>query len=211
MIEIQKELNEIALDITEPQYRAMPELSYSNLSTYERTGYNGLEHLFDKIESPSLTLGSIVDTILTGGKDEFDDKFTVLDVNVTDGGKKVIDKLLSMNLPYDSFEDIPQGIVSNAAKEAGFWKDDKWNNRRYHEVLNTGNIAALYNASLHAEKTIVDTETYNDAVSMVKALREAPATSGYFADNDELSPIKRYYQLKFKAKLQGVGYRCMAD
>ena len=46
---------------------------------------------------------------------------------------------------------------------------------------------------------------------MVRALRESPATSGYFADNDELSPIKRYYQLKFKAILNGVGYRCMAD
>jgi hypothetical protein len=46
---------------------------------------------------------------------------------------------------------------------------------------------------------------------MVRALREAPATSGYFADNDELSPIRRYYQLKFAANFEGVGYRCMSD
>jgi hypothetical protein len=46
---------------------------------------------------------------------------------------------------------------------------------------------------------------------MVRALRESPATCGYFAENDEMSPIRRYYQLKFKAKLDGVNYRCMAD
>ena len=57
-MEIQKQLSDIALDISESEYREMPELSYSTLSTYETLGYNGLEHLFDKKESPSLLLGS---------------------------------------------------------------------------------------------------------------------------------------------------------
>ena len=210
-MEVQKTLDSIALNISEPEYRAMPELSYSTLSTYDRTGYDGLEHLFDRKESPSLTLGSVVDSILTGGEDEFNRLFQVLDVNVTDGGKDVCNQLIALSLPYESFEEIPEMIVSNAAKEVGFWKDNKWDNRRYKEVLKTGNIAEYYNALINTDKTIIDTETYNDAIAMVRALRESPATSGYFADNDELSPIKRYYQLKFKAILGGVGYRCMAD
>ena len=65
-MEIVKELSAISLPITEPEYRQMPELSYSNLSTYESLGYNGLDHLFDKKESLSLTLGSAVDAIITG-------------------------------------------------------------------------------------------------------------------------------------------------
>ena len=206
-----KELSDISLSITEPQYRAMPELSYSTLSTYDRVGYDGLDHLFDKVESPSLTLGSIVDTIITGGEEEFKKLFLVLDVNVTDGGKDVCNSLINMNLPYKSFEEIPELTVSYAAKEAGFWKADKWDKIRYREVLKTGNIAEYYNSLLSTDKTIVDSATYQDALAMVRALRESPATSRYFADNDEMSPIKRYYQLKFKAKLDGVGYRCMAD
>ena len=210
-MEIQKTLDSIALDISEPEYRAMPELSYSTLSTYEKTGYDGLEHLFDKKESPSLTLGSIVDSILTGGEDEFHRLFQVLDVSITDSGKDVCNQLVSLSLPYESFEEIPELIVSNAAKEVGFWKGNNWDSRRYKEVLKTGNIAEYYNTLTNTDKTIISTETFNEALAMVKALREAPATSGYFADNDELSPIKRYYQLKFKAVLEGVGYRCMAD
>jgi hypothetical protein len=56
MVEIVKELSEISLPISEPEYRQRPELSYSTLSTFEKTGFDGLEHLFDKKESPSLLL-----------------------------------------------------------------------------------------------------------------------------------------------------------
>ena len=208
---IEKTLDSIALQISEPEYRAMPELSYSTLSTYEKTGYDGLDHLFDKKESPSLLLGSLVDTLLTEGEDEFNKKYCVLDVSLTDGGMDVATQLLNMGLPYASFEEIPEYLVSQAAKDAGFWKADKWDKIRYREVLKTGNIGAFYNASLHTEKVIVDSAMYNDALAMVRALRSAISTAQYFAQDDPFSPIKRYYQLKFKAVLDGVGYRCMAD
>lgn len=211
MIEIQKELSQIALDITEPEYRQRPELSYSTLSTYETVGFTGLDHLFDRKESPSLTLGSVVDTMLTGGEDEFRSLYTVLDINVTDSGIDICKSLISQNLPFDNFEEIPESIVSQVAKGVGFWQNDKYDNTRYKQVLKCGNVAEYYNAFYHADKTIISSDTYQTALAMVRALREAPATSGYFADNDEMSPIRRYYQLKFAANFEGVGYRNMAD
>ena len=211
-MEIKKTLDSIALPISEPEYRAMPELSYSTLSTYEKSGFDGLTHLFDKVETPSLTFGSVIDSIITGGMEEFNDRFTVLDVNITDGGKDTCKQLLTMLYPpYPNFNDIPEAVVSMAAKQAGFWKDDKWDNRRYKEVLKTGNVADYFNALANTDKTIIDTETYSEALACVKALKESPATAPYFADNDIFSPIQRYYQLKFNAVLDGVGYRCMAD
>ncbi len=210
-MEIVKELKDISLDITESQYRERPELSYSILSTYEKTGYNGLDHLFDKKESPSLTFGSVVDALVTGGLDEFNSLFLIVDGTITDGGKSVCSKLISMNLPYERFSDIPQDIVSNAAKEAGFWKDDRWDKRRYSEVLKSGNVEGFFQALKYSEKTVITTEEYENAVACVKALKESPATSSYFAEDDIFSPIRRYYQLKFAAILDGVGYRNMAD
>ena len=210
-MQIEKTLDSIALEISEKEYRAMPELSYSMLSDYERLGYDGLDKLFERKESPSLVTGSCVDAIITGGEDEFNRLFTVMDINISAGGKDICNQLISMCLPYQSFDEIPELIVSNAAKEVGFWKDDKWDAKRYKEVLKTGNISGYYSALLNADKTIIDTNTYNDVINMVRALRESPATAGYFADNDELSPIQRYYQLKFKAVFEGVGYRNMAD
>ena len=211
MIEIQKELSEIAWNVPEKIYREDPALSYSTLATYERSGYDGLDHLFDKKESPSLLLGSLVDTALTGGEDEFKSLYTVLDINVTDSGIDICKSLVNQCLPFETFDEIPESIVSQVAKEVGFWQADKWDNTRYKQVLKTGNIAEYYNALKHSDKTIVSVAMYQDAMNMVRALRESPATAGYFADNDELSPIRRYYQLKFKFSHNNVNYRSMAD
>lgn len=209
---IRKELSDIALNITEPEYRQMPELSYSTISTYESLGFNGLDHLFDKKESPSLTFGSCVDAILTGGEEEFNNLFFVANIDLTDSGYTIVQKLVDENLPYENFTDIPEQIISQLAQSVGFWKDEKWNSRRYNEVLKTGTVAEYYYALKNcADKTIISNKTYLDVLACVRTLKESPATCGYFADNKEDSPIKRYYQLKFKAILDGVGYRNMAD
>ena len=208
-----KELKDIAWDVDERTYRQDTALSYSTIARYEREGYNSLDKLFERRETPSLTFGSIVDSIITGGEDEFKDRFLVLDINVTDGGKDVCRQLLTLysDGPIPAFEDIPENVVSIAAKEAGFWKADKWDRIRYREVLKTGNIAEYFNALTNTGKTIIDTDTFRSAVACVKALRESPSTHGYFADDDQFSPIRRYYQLKFRTSLGGVAYRCMAD
>lgn len=132
-MEITKKLSQISLDISEPEYRQRPELSYSTLSRYESLGFNGLDHLFDKIESPSLLFGSIVDCLLTDGMNAFNERFIVLDIKVTDGGKDVCSKIRELYPDYTSFEEIPVECVSYAAKEAGFWKSDKWDKIRYRD------------------------------------------------------------------------------
>ena len=72
-----KSLYSISWRVDEPTYRADPALSYSTLAKYERSGFNDLEHLFDKLETPSLTFGSAVDSIITGGQEEFDERCMV--------------------------------------------------------------------------------------------------------------------------------------
>lgn len=208
----EKELKDISLQITEPEYRQRPELSYSTLSRYESLGFNGLDHLFDKLDTPSLTFGGVVDTILTGGEDEFKNTYIVMDFHISDSGMDICKKLVSLYKDtYSSFGGIPEYIVSQVAKEMGFWQADKWDKRRYREVINTGNVAECYSALSNTDKKVIDTTTYRDAIACVRALRTSTVTQGLFADNDELSPIRRYYQLKFAAKLNGVGYRSMMD
>lgn len=208
---MEKELKDISWLVDEPTYRADPALSYSTLAKYEREGFDKLDKLFEHISTPSLVEGSATDAIITGGADEFNANFVVLDINITDGGKDTCTQLLSMGSPFETFEEIPEDLVSQAAKLTGFWQADKWDKIRYKKVLETGNIAEYYNALRHSDKTILDTKTFESVQAMVRALKESPATSGYFADNDELSPIRRYYQLKFKAKFGNVSYRCMMD
>lgn len=211
MVAIEKELSDISLHISEPEYRQLPELSYSTLSTYEKTGFDGLDHLFDKKESPSLTLGSMVDSILTGGEEEFNSIYFVADFpTLGEKEQKIADYLFSQfGGNYDSFGNIPATYILDAANVFEFqrnWKDDT-----RIKVLSERCLQYYLLKYQAGSKVIVNTDTFQQALACVKALRESPATCGYFADNDDLSPIRRYYQLKFKAIFDGVGYRCMSD
>ena len=210
-MEIKKDLSELALELTEEQYRNSEELHYSTISRFEEKGFNGLDHLFDPIESEGITFGQVVDTLLTGSGQEFQDRFIAADINVTEGGMNTIKKLIEMGLEYSSFEDIPQQIVATAGKLAGFYADDKFDKTRYDKVLKTGNVAEYYTMLLHSDKTLINLQMYDDAIACVNALKQSPATSGYFADDDPFSPIRRYYQLKFKATIDKIGYIVMLD
>lgn len=208
---IQKELPDISWQVTEPVYRADPALSYSTLARYEREGFNNLEHLFDHVSTPSLTIGSMVDTLITGSQEEFDKLFYVADIpSLGDKESLIANDLFSQYKDkYISFSLIPHSIVLDAANLYGFQKN--WRDDTRVRVL-TERCTNYYNLKFNAgSKTIVNTETYYKVMQMVRALKESPATQGYFADNDSMSPIRRYYQLKFKARLRDVDYRCMAD
>lgn len=209
---IVKELPTISLPITEPEYRARPELSYSNLSSYESLGFEGLDHLFDRKESPSLTLGSIVDTLITGSGAEFNAHYYVADFQTLGEKETLVANYLFEHYgsDYISVSLIPFQSILEAANTYEFqrnWKDDT------RVKVITERCSYYYGIKANAkDKTIVDRKTFEDALEMVRALRESPATSGYFAENEPMfSPIRRYYQLKFAANLEGVDYRCMMD
>ena len=209
---MKKSLKDISWDVTEEVYRADPALSYSTLSRYERGGFHEVPKLFDKIESPSLTFGSAVDAIITGGMQEFNSRFLVCDYTITDGGINVCNKVIELYRDeYENFSDIPQDKVSEAAKSAGFWKDSKWDKKRYSEVLKTGNVEEYYKVLRHADKTVLDRRTYDDVVAAVNALKSSLATKWYFEVDNPFDEIERFYQLKFKATFDGINYRCMMD
>lgn len=211
MEKIQKELSDIALNITEEEYRADPALSYSTLSRYEREGFDKLDSLFDQISTPSLTQGSMVDALITGGEDEFNERFYVADFpSLGDKECQIADALFENHSgTCAGFSAIPKQDILAVANQIGFygnWKDDT-----RVKVL-TERCSAYYNLKyLAGSRTIVDTDTYNKVLAMVNALKESESTKNYFMPDNPFDNIRRYYQLKFKATLEDVDYRCMAD
>lgn len=211
MTTINKQLSDISWQVSEKQYRADPALSYSTIAKYDREGFNNLDKLFEHISTPSLTLGSCVDTLITGSQEEFDNLFYVADIpSIGDKEKQVADILYSRyHDTYTSLPEIPDDVVLAIADEVSFYKN--WRGVTRARVLKE-RCSIYYSLKANTEgKQIVDMNTYYKVQQMVRALKESPATHAYFADDDPMSPIRRYYQLKFKAKLKGVNYRSMAD
>ena len=207
-----KSLRDISWNVSEETYRADPALSYSTLARYEREGFNNLDKLFDRLETPSLTFGSAVDSIITGGQEEFDERFMVAEFPSTpDSVTKMVKSLFSQyGDSYRSLITIPDDAIIKETEYQSYqmnWKPET----RAKVIKEKG--ADYYNLLFIAgSKTILDTQTYQDVCNAVRALKESESTKFYFADNNPFEPdIERFYQLKFKACLKGINYRCMSD
>ena len=207
-----KSFKDISWDVDEPTYRADPALSYSTLAKYEREGFNGIDHLFDKLETSSLTFGSAVDSIITGGQEEFNERFMVAEFPSTpDSITKMVKSLFSQyGDSYRSLITIPDDAVIKETAYQSYqmnWKPET----RAKVIKEKG--ADYYNLLFIAgSKTILDTQTYQDVCNAVRALKESKSTQFYFAEDNPFEPdIERFYQLKFKGEFNGVKYRNMAD
>ena len=207
-----KELKDISWLVDEPTYRADPALSYSNLSTYQTLGFTGLEHLFDRKESLSLTLGSATDAIITGGIEEFNEHFAVVDIpSMGDKEGKIVKHLFNLySSSYSSIEEVPATYILAAANEFNYGADNWKPDTKINKISTAG--SPYWRAKISVgDKTILTPQNFQDVQNMVRALRESPATCMYFANDDEWSSIRRYYQLKFKFKVDEVEYRSMMD
>ena len=207
-----KSLRDISWQVSEEEYRADPALSYSTLARYEREGFNNLDKLFDRIETPSLTFGSAVDSIITGGQEEFDERFMVAEFpSMPDSIVKIIKSLYKQYAgTYRSLLNIPDNSIIRETEDQNYqmnWKPET----RAKVIREKG--TDYYNLLFVAgDRCIIDTQTYQDVVNAVKALKEGSSTKLYFADDNPFEPdIERLYQLKFKGEFDGITYRNMAD
>lgn len=208
-----KNLKDISWQVSEAEYRADPALSYSTLARFEREGFNKLDSLFSKAESPSLTFGSCVDTLITGSEEEFNKLFMVaiLDTNLSDT-LVIITKRL-----FEKFKDKYHSIQNISEEEIlETIEDIQWNKHwlpktRVKKIKEdcTGYYNLLYIAD---GRTIISDKTYAQVINAVDALKTSDATKFYFAPNSLFdNNVERFYQLKFKATFNNVDYRCMMD
>lgn len=208
---MEKSFYDISWQVTEPEYRADPALSYSTLAKFEREGFDNLSTLFDHISTPSLTEGSMVDTLITGSQEEFDNLFYIANFPPIGEKEKQIAKFLYdiYKKTYSEFAEIPTGEILKAANTIGFYAN--WKDETRIKVLRERCYSYYRTLYLAGNKTVVSVDTYTKVKAMVEALHNSPATSGYFANNILDAPIQRYYQLKFKHTFNNIPYRCMAD
>lgn len=212
MSKIEKSLKSISWLVEEDEYRADPAYSYSTIAKFDREGFDKLETLFDKVESPSLLFGSCVDTLLTDGQKAFDDRFMVASFNsVPDAIRKIVDEAFNMfSTEYTSLIDIPEKKLAALVDTFEFQKNWKVETR-VKKVITDG--SDYYNLLYVAgNKQIITSEMYQDVVNCVDILKNSDSTKWYFQkDNPFSSDVERLYQLKFKGEYDGIPLRIMAD
>lgn len=207
-----KELKDISWKVDESTYRADPAFSYSILARFHREGFNGLNTLFDRVESLSLTFGSIVDTLITGTEEEFNNLFFVAEFPKLSDALLSITKCLYDNYheTYNTIDKIPDDVLIETIKDIS-WNNHWQDKTRVKKIKE--DCDQYYNLlHLSENKTIISNYDYMSALKCVDALKTSIPTRFYFEKDDMFDDnIRRFYQLKFRTTFNNIDYRCMAD
>lgn len=206
-----KSLYDISWKVSETEYRSDPALSYSTLAKFKRTGFNGLSTLFDEVSSPSLTFGSAVDSIITGGQEEFHNRFLVVDIpSLGEKEEKIAKELFkTYGIVHRSLDDLETEEINKVAKIFEYYNN--YGDEKRASIIRNKCGEYYKIMALADNKTIITNTVYLEILNTVDALKSSNITKDYFSLEFPDSNIEKLYQLKFKATLHGIDYRCMAD
>lgn len=196
-----KSLYDISLKISEKEYRAMDAFSYSTVARFQKEGVAGLRNLFDKISSPSLTFGSMVDALVTEGEEAFNNRFYVANYDKVSTAVDNMCKYIVEKGKYDE-----ETVIE--ALELYSW-NPTWRLETRIRVFKESATKYLKHLFASKGKEVVSVEDYENAKACYDALMENPITGYFFGNYDD--GLERLYQLKFDGNYEKIKIRCMMD
>lgn len=199
-------LKQLACDISEKEYREDSALSYSILSKYEKGGFGSISKLYEQQESEALTFGSMVDCLITEGKEIFDSKFAVVSNIPSESIEKIINQLVQTTDEL-SLSDISDNEILNVCDTLGY--QTKWKAETRINKVRTEGTDYFFELANAKGKRIVDLESYQKAIDTVIALKSHPYVGKYFEEDSEY--IEHLYQVKFKETIDEIPLKCMFD
>lgn len=206
------EFNNLSYKITEPEYRAYPAYSYSLLSRFKQLGYANIDKLFDKISTPSLTFGKLVDCLVTEGEKVFRNTYTPMCIKVSDTIKEIVDDIyknvLDASINIDILENLDTNAINEIAVRHSYYDNPRYDKSRADKVIKEGSeyFKLLMN---NKNKTLVSYDDFTDALKCNEVLHNNPIINEVLTSKDTI------FQAKFIKKIADTKYmdsvKCMCD
>lgn len=202
---MRKSLADISWQVDEPTYRADNALSYSKLSQFFKHGPKALISN-EKIDTPALRSGSLVDCLLTA-PEEFDDRFYVADIDkFSDTIRKIVEWTAnSTEVQRESLSDFGEMLLVTLDE---FEYQTNWKpETRIKKLIELG--SDYYTVLKYSTgKIVISPQEFSEAQRCCQTLRTHPFTYKIFDCNED---EEIFYQLKFKSKFFEDSIRCMFD
>lgn len=198
-----KSLKDISWLVDETTYRNDNALSYSKLSSFFKQGPKALIST-EKVDTPALRFGSLVDTILTA-PEEFDDKFYVADIDkFSDTIRKIVEDLFNPEIEsIGLIDDATILMVLDNYQYQTNWKSQT----RIDKVVALGED--YYTVLRYStDKIVISPKEFEEAQQCVMTLKTHPFTYQIFDCNED---EEIFYQLKFKHTSGQINVRIMTD
>lgn len=213
-----RKLSELSLNIPEATYHQLPILSYSVLARYEREGgFKSLPRYWNEMfesgpRTEALIFGSAVDTLCTHPDPwtAYSTEFHVADLpDVPDKAKQVIDVMVDRDIKWMDTENIlaildEMDYYKNWKPATRIAKLCECDAKEYYDtavsIRRTGKT--LISREMDERIKLCYGDLYNNVITG-NLMFTNPLPKEY---GDE-----RFFQLQFKAELDGVEYKIMCD
>jgi hypothetical protein len=195
-------------DVPETVYRSDTAISYSDISQYMQIGKDIVNHFREKKSSYGLSLGTVLDCLITEGIQVFSEKYLLTDFNPENKGEQLVESI---------FNYIATPSLKDAVKDNGVIQmitDSSYYPNRTLE----SRLAALFKIEKYwndlakaAEdhKQIIASSLYDEATELVDKLKSNALTNNLlFAKVEE---GETFNQPKLHVTISGVDFRCMID
>lgn len=205
-----KSLSDLAWNVSESEYRASPAISYSTLSRFDREGFKKIPEIGDKMDTPSLRYGGLLDCILTD-YDSIDERFYFTDVKrPSETIARMVESLyVKEGKKYQDIKEIPTDTVIETLNSFNYYAN--YGEAKRINLLLTGGEDYYRFLGESKDKVIMSEEEFTQAKANANMLRTHPYTSKYFFKNRLDKSIENLDQLKFKIAYDKTGLRCMFD
>lgn len=185
-----KSLSELSQKISEKDYHSFPAYSYSMIAEYARKGFQALATLRNaKPQTDAMKFGSLLDCILTRGKDALEEEFIITDCLPTPAKATLMNYLATVcGLDFNS---IPEKTILQAMDDCQY--QTKWKPQTRIDSISD---CEQYYEALAKGKNMVSSQDYSDAMQMAGIIKNDSYLKGIFGDKNT-KDTEYLYQMKF--------------
>ena len=207
----------IVKEMTEPEYRKLPYLSYSLLAGVDKSPANINRDNFEM--TSSLIYGSAVDVLAFDGKEEFKKKFAVLDHNApSDAVKKIVDEVFERNESREKtgfllteINSLDSPLLDNEIYEVARGQDygaANWKKETIIGKVRKEGTKYFDFLSENKGKLMLDGFMYEKARNSVKTLYEHEFTRSYMNPEDG---VEIFFQFPIIWSYKGFDCKSLLD
>lgn len=192
----------------EKEYRAYPALSYSFLKELNQVGPKIILDGMDKKVSSGLTLGSLVDNLMTLDDYDWQDDFVITKFGLDFNGGTALDSILK-HLYENPDCSVKEEDMLDLSERLGLWSKIKDRQKRIDRIF-TEKFNEQYQllSSIRAGKSIITEDDFTLALTMVDTLKSHRFTMDIF---DAKPNVDIIYQVPVLYKIEGEDCKSLLD
>lgn len=194
-------LKNLSLDISEQEYRDMKALNYSRLAGYVKNGFTSL--FKEEERTQAIMFGSAVDCIMTRGETAFMEAYArdyEGDELLSSDAEEVCKRYAELT---GEGETMDMEVMERLLREQNYLQKFREDTRRAKVESWMPYICYLKNVK---DKMVLRSEDYDDVLNVSNALTRMHEFEPFLNEGEE-----RYYQLKFRSRIDGIDVKCMVD